>query len=169
MSENETAVSDFYDEPVDVQQAGETNKKNRPPAGNYITLLEEYEPSITLNTPFEDDPERKTYAVFLRAGQRTKGGEVVEQALRFRISPDVRPAKDYKTQEIKEGKDDIASRLWAELVQAYLNVQGDEGEPLKTKGQLFDFLKNTALSFNTMNNDQGGLTVLHISNNRSRR
>lgn len=166
---DETATSDFYDEPVDVHQAHETAKKNRPPQGNYVTLMEDFEPSITLNAPFEDDATRKTYAVFLRAGQRTKGGEVVEQALRFRISPDVRPAKDYKTGEVKEGKDDIQSRLWAELVQAYVNVQGDEGEPLKTKGQLFEFVKNTPLVFNTMNNEQGGLTVLHISQQRSRR
>lgn len=169
MADEQGSVADYYDEAVDVEQAQETAKKNRPPAGNYVSLMEEFEPSITLNAPFEDDPTRKTYAVFLRASQRTKGGEVVEQALRFRISPDVRPAKDYKTGEVKEGKDDIQSRLWAELVQAYVNAQGDEGEPLKTKGQLFEFVKNTPLVYNTMANDQGGLTVLHISNQRSRR
>ena len=39
---DETAVSDMYDEPVDTQQAAEVNKRNRPPAGNYVTLLEDF-------------------------------------------------------------------------------------------------------------------------------
>jgi hypothetical protein len=159
----------YYDEPVDVKQAQETQKKNRPPQGNYVAMLEDFEPSITRNDPFEDDPQRRTYAVFLRAGQRSKGGDVVEQSLRFRISPDVRPARDFTTGELSETKDDIASRLWAELVQAYFTVQGEDGEPLKTHGQLFDFIKNTPLVYNTMNNDQGGLTVLHIVAPRSHR
>jgi hypothetical protein len=166
---DETALSEHYDEPVDVAKAQETQKRNRPPAGNYVTLLEDFEPSITPAEPFEDDKERKTYSVFLRAGQRSRGGEVVEQALKFKISPDVRPARDFQTHEIKEGKDDIQSRLWAELVKAYLDYQGEDGEPLKTKGQLFEYIKNTPLVFNTMNNDQGGLTVLHISNQRRSR
>jgi len=152
----------FYDEPVDVKAAIETQKKNRPPQGNYVAMLEEFEPAISRNEPFEDDPQRRTYAVFLRAGQRLKGGDVVEQSLRFRISPDVRPARDFETGELQENKDDIASRLWAELVAAYFTVQGEDGEPLKTHGQLFDFIKNTPLVYNTMNNDQGGLIVLHI-------
>ena len=163
---DEVSTSEYYDDPVDTKAAEGTYKKNRPPAGNYITIMEDTEPNITPAAPFEDDKDRQSYSVFLRAGQRSKGGEVVEQTLRFKISPDIRPAKDFKTGEIKEGKDDIQSRLWAELVKAYLDFQGDEGEPLKTKGQLFEFIKNTPLVFNTMNNDQGGLTVLHISNKR---
>ena len=168
MSDTQDATSEYYDDAVDTKQAAETYKKNRPPAGNYLTLLEDFEPSITRNEPFEDDPQRKVYGVFLRAGQRTKGGEVVEQALRFRISPDVRPAKDFKTGEVVEGKDDLSSRLWAELVAAYMDHAGEDGEPLKTTGQLIEFVKNVPLTFNTMANDQGGLTVLHIFNPRKR-
>ena len=44
---DETAVADFYDEPVNVGEAQETLKRNLPPAGNYVTMLEDYEPTVT--------------------------------------------------------------------------------------------------------------------------
>ena len=47
-------TSDMYDAPVDVKAAQETLKRNQPPAGNYVTLLEEFEPSVT-PVKFEGD------------------------------------------------------------------------------------------------------------------
>lgn len=162
---DETAVSDMYDEPIDLKAAEEISKRNQPPRGTYVTIMD-FEPSVT-PTKYEGE-DRQFYTVFLRAGQRTKGGEVVEQGLRFKISPDARAKRDQEGNEIP-GKDDIATRLWADLVKAYVDHAGEDGEPLKTKGQLFAFLQNTPLAFNTMNGDNGQLIVLNISKPRARR
>lgn len=164
---DETAVSDFYGDPVDVEQAQQTYKRNLPPSGNYVTLLEDTEPSVTPVT-FEGDT-RKLYNVFLRAGQRTKGGEVVEQTLRFKFSAEARPAMKFGTQEIIEGKDDAATKRYGELVKAYLDHAGEDGEPLKTIGQLAEFIKTTPLQFRTMNGDNGLIvTAISLPARRSR-
>ena len=162
---DETAVADFYDEPVNVGEAQETLKRNLPPAGNYVTMLDDYEPTVTPVT-FEGET-RKQFSVFARAGLRTKGGEVVEQGLRFRFSPEVRPATKFGTNEIIEGKDDSASKRYAELVAAYLAWAGEDGEPLKTIGQLVQFIQTVPLTLRTMQGDNG-LTVVGIQYKRSR-
>lgn len=163
---DEQAVSEMYDTPVDVQAAQATYKKNLPPAGNYISLLEDTEPNVTPVT-FEGDT-RKLFNVFLRAGQRTRGGDVVEQALKFKFSAEPRPAMKFGTSEIIEGKDDSATKRYAELVKAYLDYAGEEGEPLKTIGQLVDFIKSTPLQFRTMNGDNGlNVTAISLPNRRN--
>ena len=159
-------TSEYYDEPVDVKGAQEVFKRNQPPRGNYTSIVEEYEPTIT-PTKYDGD-DRQFYTVFLRGVLRTKDGEHVEQGLRFKLSAETRAKRDRDGNEIP-GKDDIASRLWAEAVAAYVAVQGDEGEPLKTKGQLFEFIKTTPLVYNTMNGDGGNLIVLNISAPRKQR
>lgn len=163
---DETAVSDFYNDAVDVKQAQETYKRNQPPAGAYVSLLESYEPTIT-PVVFEGDT-RKLFGVFVRAGQlQKKTGETVEQGLRFRFSAETRPATKFGTGEVIEGKDDAASKRYAELVKAYLDWAGEDGEPLKTIGQLIDFIKQVPLTFNTMNGDNG-LQVTGVSYKKSR-
>lgn len=162
---DETATSDMYDQPVDVAGAQETLKRNLPPAGTYVTMIEEYEPTIT-PLKFEGD-SRQFFNVFVRAGQRTKGGEVVEQGLRFKFSQETRPATRYGTNEVIEGKDDSSSKRYAELVKAYLDYSGDEGEPLKTLGQLIEFIKTTPLNVRTMQGDNG-LQVTGVSYKKSR-
>lgn len=162
---DETAVSDYYNDPVDVKQAEETLKRNLPPAGTYTTLIAEYEPSVTPIT-FEGET-RKQFNVFVRAGLRTKGGETVEQGLRFRFSPETKQATKFGTNEPIEGKDDGASKRYAELVKAYMDWAGEDGEPLKTMGQLVDFIKQVPLNFRTMQGDNG-LNVTGIAYKRNR-
>lgn len=165
MSNDETATSEMYDQPIDVQGAQETLKRNLPPAGTYVSMVEEYEPTVT-PIKFEGD-NRQFFNVFLRAGLRTKGGEVVEQGLRFKFSQETRPATKFGTNEVIEGKDDSASKRYAELVKAYLDYAGEEGEPLKTLGQLITFIQTVPLNVRTMQGDNG-LQVTGISYKRSR-
>lgn len=162
---DETAVSDMYDAPVNVEQAQETLKRNLPPAGTYVTMPEEYEPAVT-PIKFEGD-DRQYWNVFVRAGQRQKNGDVVEQGLRFKFSQETRPATRFGTTEVIEGKDDSASKRYAELVKAYLDFNGEDGEPLKTLGQLVTFIQQTPLNIRTMQGDNG-LQVTGISYKRSR-
>jgi len=165
VSDEQTSTSEYYDTPVDVKAAQETYKKNQPPAGNYVTLLEESEPEIK---PFKfEGDDRQFYTVVLRAGLKVKGGDIVEQSLRFRFSPEVRPATKFGTDEIIEGKDDSASKRYAEIVKAYLDWAGEDGEPLKTMGQLIQFIQTVPLTFRTMNGDNG-LTVVGVSLKRNR-
>lgn len=163
MSDNEQAVSDMYDAPVDVKAALATAKKNAIPTGAYVSMPDEYEPNVT---PFKFEGDaRQYYNVFLRALQRTKGGETVQQALRFKFSSEVRPAAKYDEAgniipgEFYEDKDDSASKRYAELVQSYLAWAGEDGEPLKNVGQLADFIKKTPLTFNTYLSRNGSLEV----------
>lgn len=162
---DETAVSEYYNDPVDVKSAQETYKRNQPPAGVYVTLLETFEPAVEPFS-FEGD-SRKFYSVFLRAGQQQKNGDIVEQGLRFRFSAEARPATKFGTNEVIEGKDDSATKRYAELVKAYLDWAGEDGEPLKTMGQLVTFIKSVPLSIRTMNGDNG-LTVTGVSYKKAR-
>ena len=162
---DEQAVSDMYDIPVDVEQAQEVLKRNLPPAGTYISMLEEYEPSVT-PLKFEGD-NRQFFNVFIRAGLKVRGGDTVEQGLRFKFSAETRPAIKFGTTEVIEGKDDAASKRYAELVKAYLDHGNGDGEPLKSIGQLADFIKSVPLSLRTMQGDNG-LQVVGISYKRSR-
>jgi hypothetical protein len=162
---DETSTSDYYDTPVDVKSAQETYKRNLPPTGNYVTNMD-FEPSVT-KAEFEGET-RPIFNVFLRASL-TKGGEVIENALRFRFSPEVRPATKFGTTEIIEGKDDSASKRYAELVKAYLDNAGEDGEPLKTVGQLVQFIQSVPLQFATMNGDRGlQVTKISLPTRRSR-
>ena len=164
MNEDNT-VSEMYDAPVDVPQAQETLKRNLPPAGTYISMNDEYEPTVT-PIKFEGD-DRQYFNVFVRGGMRTKGGDVVEQGLRFKFSQETRPATRFGTNEVIEGKDDSASKRYAELVAAYLLWAGEDGEPLKTLGQLIEFVKQTPLNYRTMQGDNG-LQVTGVSYKRNR-
>lgn len=165
MSNDEQAVSEMYDAPVNVQDAQATLKRNLPPAGTYVSMVEDYEPTVT-PIKFEGD-NRQFFNVFLRAGLRTKGGEVVEQGLRFKFSQETRPATRFGTNEVIEGKDDSASKRYAELVKAYLDYAGEDGEALKTLGQLIEFVKTTPLQVRTMQGDNG-LQVTGIAYKRNR-
>src|SRR5216684_616058 len=105
MSDEQNAVSDMYDNVVDVSAAKETLKRNLPPAGTYTTMLEDFEPSVT-PVKFEGD-DRQFFNVFVRASIKVKGqDEPVEQGLRFKFSQEVRPATIFGTSTIVEGKDD---------------------------------------------------------------
>lgn len=151
---------EFYDDPISTQEAAEVYKRNQPPAGNYLSLLEDTEPSVT---PLQFEGEtRKLYSVFLRAGRKMRDGEMVEQSLRFRFSPEPRPKTVFGTDQVVEGKDDSATVRYAELVKAYTDHAGDEGEPLKTIGQLVQFIQSVPLQITTMNGDRG-LQVTRIS------
>lgn len=162
---DETATSDMYDQPVDVASAQETLKRNLPPAGTYVTMVEEYEPTVT-PIKFEGDA-RQFFNVFVRAAQQVRGGDVVEQGLRFKFSQETRPATKFGTREVIEGKDDSSSKRYAELVKAYLDYSGEDGEPLKTLGQLIEFIKTTPLNVRTMQGDNG-LQVTGVSYKKSR-
>lgn len=165
MSNDEQATSEMYDQPIDVQSAQETLKRNLPPAGTYVTMVDEYEPTIT-PLKFEGD-NRQFFNVLVRGGLKQKNGEVVEQGLRFKFSQETRPAIKFGTNEVIEGKDDSASKRYAELVKAYLDHAGEDGEPLKTLGQLIEFIKTTPLQVRTMQGDSG-LQVTGVSYKRSR-
>lgn len=156
---DEVSTSEYYDTPVDVKGAQETYKRNLPPTGNYISNLADFEPTVEKVT-FEGET-RLLFNVFLRA-TLTKGGETIENALRFRFSPEIRQATKFGTNEVIEGKDDSASKRYAELVKCYLDATGEDGEPLKTIGQLIEFIKSTPLQMATMNGDRG-LQVTKIS------
>ena len=166
MSDNETSTSEMYEAAVDVKGAQETFKRNQPPAGTYVTMVEDFEPVIT-PVKFEGD-ERQYFNVFVRAAIKVKGQEeLVEQGLRFKFSQEIRPATKFGTDEIIEGKDDSASKRYAELVKAYLDYAGEDGEPLKTLGQLITFIQNVPLQVRTMNGDNG-LNVTGVSYKKSR-
>ena len=161
----DNAVSEMYDRPIDVAAAQATLKRNLPPAGTYVTMPSEYEPTVT-PIKFEGD-DREYFNVFVRAGLATKGGDVVEQGLRFKFSQETRPATKFGTNEVIEGKDDSASKRYAELVKAYLDFAGEDGEPLKNVTQLVTFIQTVPLNVRTMQGDQG-LQVTGISYKRSR-
>ena len=165
MSNDEQAVSDLYESAVNVPEAQATLKRNLPPVGTYVSMPDAYEPTIT-PVKFEGD-ERQYFNVFLRAGLVVKGGDTVEQALRFKFSQQTRPATKFGTSEVIEGKDDSASKRYAELVKAYLDFSGEDGEPLKTLGQLITFIQQTPLNLRTMAGDNG-LQVTGISYKRNR-
>ena len=154
-------TSEYYGDPVDVKAALATYKKNLPPAGTYTSNLQDFEPTVELLKPFVEGDTRKVYGVFLRA-TIVKQGETIENALRFRFSGEVRPATKFGTNEVIEGKDDSASKRYAELVKCYLDTAGEDGEPLKTVGQLIEFIKTTPIQMATMNGDRG-LQVTKIS------
>lgn len=165
--DEQNAVSEMYDAVVDVAAAQETLKRNLPPAGTYTTMLEDFEPSVT-PVKFEGD-DRQFFNVFVRASIKVKGQEEpVEQGLRFKFSQETRPATKFGTNEIIEGKDDSSSKRYAELVKAYLDWAGEDGEPLKTLGQLIEFIKATPLQIRTMQGDNG-LNVTGIGYKRSAR
>lgn len=165
MSNDEQATSEMYDAPVNVGEAQATLKRNLPPAGTYISMVSEYEPTIT-PIKFEGD-NRQYFNVFLRAAQQVRGGDVVEQGLRFKFSQETRQATKFGTNEVIEGKDDSASKRYAELVKAYLDYSGEDGEPLKTLGQLILFIQTQPLAIRTMNGDNG-LNVTGVSYKKSR-
>jgi len=154
-------TSEYYGDPVDVKAALATYKKNLPPAGTYTSNLQDFEPTVELLKPFVEGDTRKVYGVFLRA-TIVKQGETIENALRFRFSGEVRPATKFGTNEVIEGKDDSASKRYSELVNAFVNYEGEVGEPLKTVDQLINFIKTVPLNLNTMNGDNG-LQVTKIS------
>ena len=162
----DNAVSDMYDAPVDVKQAQDVLKRNQPPQGTYTSMVEEFEPTVE---PFRfEGDERLYYTVVLRGAITVKGQDApVEQSLRFRFSQEIRPATKFGTNEVIEGKDDSASKRYAELVQAYLLWAGDEGEALKNVGQLADFIKTVPLQIRTMNGDNG-INVTGVSYKKSR-
>ena len=162
----DNAVSEMYDAPVDVKQAQDVLKRNQPPQGTYTSMVEEFEPTIA---PFRfEGDERLYYTVVLRGSIQVKGqDEPVEQSLRFRFSQEIRPATKFGTNEVIEGKDDSASKRYAELVAAYLLWAGEEGEALKNVGQLADFIKTVPLQIRTMNGDNG-INVTGVSYKKSR-
>ena len=162
---DETSTSDMYDIPVNVAEAQDVLKRNLPPAGTYITMVDEYEPDVK-PIKFEGD-DRQFFNVFVRAAQQVRGGDVVEQGLRFKFSQEVRPAVKFGTTEVIEGKDDSASKRYAELVKAYLDYSNGDGEPLKTLGQLITFIQTVPLNIRTMQGDNG-LQVVGIAYKRSR-
>ena len=145
----------LYDDPVDAEAAAVTRKRNMAPGGTYVTDPDTYG-EFTV-TPSKQEDGRRVFAFFGRARYAGRG-ETVETALRFRISPDTRPKKD-QDGNVVEGKDDLASRMWASAIATYEKVND---EAPKNTGQLVDFLKAGSLRLRTMQGDDD-LIVLNIT------
>ena len=148
-------LSEMYDIPVDVQGADSVRRRNQQPAGDYETVPEEFGEFSC--TPSTSEDGRVTFTFFGR-GRITRKGETTEAALRYRLSPDARPKKNFETGEEIEGKDDLQTRLWAEAVALYSNGNGSAPG---TRRHLLEYLQAARIRLNTMNGEDG-LIVLHL-------
>lgn len=127
--------SDFYDEETDAAEAARTIKRNQAPAGTYRTDPEELGEFQDTPTTYEDG--RRSVRFFGKARRVVRTGDAVVMALRYSISPDRRAKRDTEGNEV-EGKDDSATRLYAEAVASYGQARGEAPKNLR---QLVDWLK----------------------------
>lgn len=156
MVDDQQSPSDLFEQPVDAKEAAEITKRNMAPAGEYVTDPEEFgQLSVTAQV---NEDGRRVFAFF---GRMTHVKEQVQAQVRFRLSPDARPKKDFQTGEIIEGKDDLNTRLYAAAVKAY--TLGHDGATPKKLGDLTEWLQTVGgLRVGTMQGDED-LIVLRLN------
>jgi hypothetical protein len=173
-TEHRTGADDALDATwateVNQVEAQEIQKRNGAPAGTYVTDPESYAPILTTGKRDEKNKAgdvigpREMATVIVRGTAKIKGTEVT-QVLRFDLSPDSRHKKIYEgdqwTGEYDLAKDDLASRLWANAVNAYKEYTGVASF---TRVDVLDYLKTTPVALQTMQGNRGDLVVLKLTN-----
>lgn len=164
---DETMPSEQYDRAIDVEEAQEIARRNAKPAGDYVTNPEAF--GAFTDTPRTGEDGRFSVSFFGRASI-TKKGETVANMVRFELSPDARKKKIYvdgvDTGQVDPNKDDLKTRLYAEGIAAFTQVNGEAPKKLD---QLVDWLKTGTYTLNTMLGSDGELVVLHLKAPRSGR
>ena len=123
-----TDASSFYDDiTVDGDEAAKVQRANMYAGGTYMTDSDQFGPFV--DTPKVAEDGRRSVFLFGRGRVKTKGVPV-ENALGYSISPDARPKKDAMG-EIVPGKNDLATRLYADAVMAYQKTHGESPKNLR--------------------------------------
>ena len=151
---NETATDDREETPsidemfgnaVDMKLQREITKRNLPPTGIYVTDPPEDPTFLSVfpkNVADKDaDGEpiigkdgkpsvRRMATVSVKGVKKVRNGDDVTTILRFDVSPDPRPKKEYVdgswTGEFIVGKDDLATKLYSAATQVYFDTRGEE-------------------------------------------
>lgn len=176
VDENVESVDSLFDKEADLAGAKAIKKRNMAPAGTYITNPDDYPVTVIPVKVAEKDKAgdetgstRATATIIARATATIKGEEAIA-LLRFSISPDRRPKKIYDgrdwTGEVNEQKDDLSSRLWADVTDMYAETHSTDAPPKQS--DIVDYLRTFPVALRTMQGDDG-LIVLGISARRGRR
>ena len=158
--EQQEQAEEIGSEELDAKEAQSIHKANRPLSGDYATDPESFG-ELTVTREVNEEDGRVSYQFAGRARSARRGHEEVVNFLRFRLSSERRPKKDFESGEVIEGKDDLRSRLYAEAFNAF--VQANDDATPKKMSDLTAWLASTPnVRLNTMAGDAGDLIVLHV-------
>ena len=179
-SDDTTTLERLHQEEVNVAGAQAILKRSLPPNGTYESNPDEFGP-LTMTETMQPDKRggvltgTKRWVIsyfgrFTARGLRDpETGEVSDYTTvaRFRISPEERKSAiyvdDMPTGEDSD-RDDMSTRLWAQVVQAYGRTFN---EVPKQKVQVTEFVRDNALRFRLIRQmDGSGMRVVTISAKR---
>ena len=168
MDHEEVTMDDLFNQEVDSAQVEETIRRSLPPVGTYTTNPDESPINVFVAKVAEKDATGRVtgsrrLATVTGMGTNLRGGEEFKARLRFKMSPDLRKAREYVDGEATGNlldKDDLASRLWAQAVQAYHKTNGSY--PQK-ENELLEWLKSAPFKARIFHTRDGEIMVVAIT------